>query len=63
MRDLAADLALATSLADLADQITQDRYQSLDLKIETKPDLTPVTDADKAVEKVNAALEKMEEAK
>jgi len=52
MRDLAADLALATSLADLADQITQDRYQSLDLKIETKPDLTPVTDADKAVEKV-----------
>ena len=52
MRDLVADLALAKSLADLADQITQDRYQSLDLKIETKPDLTPVTDADKAVEKV-----------
>jgi len=52
MRDLAADLALAKSLADLADEITQVRYQALDLKIETKPDLTPVTDADKAVEKV-----------
>ena len=51
MRDLAADLALAKALADLADEITQARFQALDLKIETKPDLTPVTDADKAVEK------------
>ena len=52
MRDLVADLALAQTLADLADEIAKDRFQSLDLKIETKPDLTPVTDADKAVEKV-----------
>lgn len=50
MRDLAQDLALAHQLADIADSITKDRYQSLDLVIETKPDLTPVTDADKAVE-------------
>jgi histidinol-phosphatase len=50
MRDLTADLALALDLADVADLITTDRYQSLDLVVETKPDLTPVTDADKAVE-------------
>ena len=51
MRDLTQDLLLAHQLADLADIISKDRYQSLDLIIETKPDLTPVTDADKAVEK------------
>lgn len=50
MRDYAQDLALAQQLADSADAISKDRYQSLDLVIETKPDLTPVTDADKAVE-------------
>ncbi len=51
MRDLAQDLLLAHQLADVADWISRDRYQSLDLVIETKPDLTPVTDADKAVER------------
>ena len=44
------DLALAHALADLADGITLDRYQSQDLVITTKPDNTPVTDADRAVE-------------
>ena len=44
------DLALAHALADLADAITLDRYQSKDLVITTKPDNTPVTDADRAVE-------------
>jgi histidinol-phosphatase len=44
------DLALAHALADLADAITLDRYQSQDLVITTKPDNTPVTDADRAVE-------------
>ena len=44
------DLALAHLLADLADSIALDRYQSLDLVITTKPDNTPVTDADRAVE-------------
>ena len=44
------DLALAQALADLADAITLDRYQSQDLVITTKPDNTPVTDADRAVE-------------
>ena len=44
------DLVLAHALADLADAITLDRYQSQDLVITTKPDNTPVTDADRAVE-------------
>jgi histidinol-phosphatase len=48
---VADDLALALRLAKLADEITLDRYQALDLVIETKPDATPVTDADRAVEK------------
>ena len=42
------DLALAMRLADAADSITLARYQSLDLQVTTKPDNTPVTDADKA---------------
>jgi len=46
----ADDLALAHLLADLADSIALERYQSLDLVITTKPDNTPVTDADRAVE-------------
>ena len=44
------DLALAHALADLSDVITLERYQSQDLVITTKPDNTPVTDADRAVE-------------
>ncbi|OBA62398.1 histidinol-phosphatase [Mycobacterium sp. 1100029.7] len=44
------DLALATALADRADTLTRDRFGALDLRVDTKPDLTPVTDADKAVE-------------
>jgi histidinol-phosphatase len=44
------DLALALALADRADTLTSARFGALDLRIETKPDLTPVTDADRAVE-------------
>jgi histidinol-phosphatase len=44
------DLQLALSLADVADGITIGRFLADDLVIETKPDLTPVTEADKAVE-------------
>lgn len=44
------DLQLALRLADAADEITRSRYLALDLEIHTKPDKTPVTDADKAVE-------------
>ncbi|GGF26120.1 inositol monophosphatase family protein [Subtercola lobariae] len=48
---LAEDLQLALDLADAADAISLDRFQALDLVVETKPDRTPVTDADKAVER------------
>jgi histidinol-phosphatase len=46
------DLRLAHVLADDADSLTMDRFKSLDLHVMTKPDLTPVTDADQAVEDV-----------
>ena len=45
-----AELAFALTLADRADAISLSRYQALDLEITTKPDNTPVTDADKSVE-------------
>ena len=44
------DLKLALTLADRADALTRTRFGALDLRIDTKPDLTPVTDADRAVE-------------
>jgi histidinol-phosphatase len=47
---LALDLRLALELADAADRISLDRFRALDLVIDTKPDLTPVSDADRAVE-------------
>ena len=47
----ADDLALALALAADADHISLDRFQALDLVVTTKPDRTPVTDADQAVER------------
>ena len=44
------DLRLAHVLADDADSLTTDRFKAQDLHVLTKPDLTPVTDADKSVE-------------
>jgi histidinol-phosphatase len=44
------DLSFAHELADTADAITLGRFRALDLRVETKPDLTPVTEADKATE-------------
>jgi histidinol-phosphatase len=46
----AADLEYALALADEADILTMRHYRSLDLRVETKADLTPVTQADHAVE-------------
>jgi histidinol-phosphatase len=46
------DLQFALALADRADAVTRARFGALDLRIETKPDLTPVTDADRAVESI-----------
>jgi histidinol-phosphatase len=48
--DWADDLALALDLCDAADAITTDRFRAHDLHVETKPDLTPVSEADHAVE-------------
>lgn len=50
--DLDADLALARSLADVADELTSARFGAIDLQIDDKPDLTPVTDADLACERL-----------
>jgi len=49
--DFAADLQYALSLADDADALAMSRYRALDLAVETKADLTPVTEADRAVER------------
>ncbi|HUA49394.1 MAG TPA: inositol monophosphatase family protein [Solirubrobacteraceae bacterium] len=45
------DLALALELANVADAITVARFGAADLVVETKPDMTPVTEADTAVER------------
>lgn len=44
------DLALAVRLADAADDVTKAHFRSSELRVETKPDLTPVTEADLAAE-------------
>jgi histidinol-phosphatase len=46
------DLRLAHVIADMVDSLTMSRFQASDLRVETKPDLTPVTDADKAAEEL-----------
>jgi histidinol-phosphatase len=48
--DYTDDLRLAHLLADDADSLTEARFKALDLHVMSKPDLTPVTDADQAVE-------------
>jgi histidinol-phosphatase len=48
--DFTDDLRLAHVLADDADSLTTSRFRAQDLHVMTKPDLTPVTDADKSVE-------------
>ncbi|GAA1177578.1 histidinol-phosphatase [Streptomyces hebeiensis] len=52
MPDYHDDLRLAHVLADTADAATMDRFKALDLKVETKPDMTPVSEADKAAEEL-----------
>jgi histidinol-phosphatase len=48
--DYTPDLELALELADIADGITAARFRAGDLRVERKPDRTPVTDADTAAE-------------
>ncbi|AKK10594.1 histidinol-phosphatase [Corynebacterium uterequi] len=56
MTTFADDLALALQLADAADAITTERFEATDLKVSTKPDMTPVSEADLAVEEQLRAL-------
>ena len=49
---LADDLSLALALAAEADLVSIARYEAVDLVVTTKPDRTPVTDADQAVERI-----------
>lgn len=46
------DLRLALVIADMVDSLTTSRFLATDLRVETKPDLTPVSDADKAAEEL-----------
>lgn len=48
--DWTSELASALAMADAADAIALARYRARDLVVETKPDLTPVSDADRSVE-------------
>ncbi|MFG2735306.1 histidinol-phosphatase [Streptomyces carpaticus] len=52
MADYHDDLRLAHVLADAADALTMDRFKAIDLQVATKPDMTPVTEADRAVEEL-----------
>jgi histidinol-phosphatase len=45
-----ADLDLARRITDAADAVTLGRFRATDLRVDRKPDRTPVTDADVACE-------------
>jgi histidinol-phosphatase len=51
-----ADLAFGFRLADAADALTAPRFRALDLRVDTKPDLTPVSEADRAAEEAIRSL-------
>jgi histidinol-phosphatase len=46
------DLRLAHVIADQVDSQTMERFRSIDLQVESKPDQTPVTDADRTAEEI-----------
>ncbi len=52
MSTYADDLAFALELADLADSVTLERFEASDLRVNSKPDMTPVSDADLACEEL-----------
>lgn len=45
-------MRLAHVLADAVDALTMRRFKAQDLQVDTKPDLTPVTDADREAEQI-----------
>ena len=46
------DLRLAHVICDQVDALTMSRFKALDLRVDAKPDLTPVTDADRGAEEL-----------
>ena len=52
MRAYDDDLRLAHVLADAVERVTTARFRAEDLRVETKPDLTLVSDADRASEEL-----------
>lgn len=46
------DLRLGHVIIDMVDSLTTSRFQASDLRVETKPDLTPVSDADRTAEEL-----------
>jgi histidinol-phosphatase len=50
-QDLVTDLDKCLRLADVADKITMRHFRSVSLHVQTKPDKTPVTDADLEVDR------------
>ena len=46
------DLRLAHVIADQVDGMTMSRFKAQDLVVDTKPDTTPVTDADRGAEEI-----------
>lgn len=46
------DMRLAHVIADQVDAQTMSRFLAVDLKVDTKPDLTPVSDADRSAEEI-----------
>lgn len=48
--DFDEDLQFALALADIADEVALSRFRAIDLRVATKPDRSPVTEADTAVE-------------
>lgn len=46
------DLRLAHVMADQVDGLTMSRFKSSDLRVETKPDMSPVSDADRSAEEL-----------
>jgi histidinol-phosphatase len=61
MTDHDDDLMLALELASTAEEIALARFRATDLAVTTKPDRTPVTDADRAIER--AIREQLAEAR
>jgi histidinol-phosphatase len=53
---VSSDLDFGHRLADAADAITLARFRAHDLRVETKPDATPVSEADRAAEEAMREL-------